>query len=62
VSVAGPLDDKVGNQIGINLLHSHQWQYLKEERERKGEKMSYFMFLAYGLLSYYHCYDTSHKV
>jgi hypothetical protein len=24
--------------------------------------MSYFMSLAYGLLSYYHCYDTSHKV
>ncbi len=24
--------------------------------------MSYFMSLAYGLINYYHCYDTSHKV
>jgi len=24
--------------------------------------LSYFMSLAYGLLSYYHYYDTSHKV
>jgi hypothetical protein len=24
--------------------------------------MSYFMSLAYGLISYYHCYHTSHEV
>jgi hypothetical protein len=24
--------------------------------------MSYFMSLSYGLISYYHYYDTSHKV
>jgi hypothetical protein len=31
------LDDEVGNQIGINLVHRHQRQYMKEGREEGRE-------------------------